>query len=148
MTPDRRLLLVRVLLTLTGLEFFGPILRDFSHSHATNPEWVGHARVHLVWLLGFMALSGVANLWLVWFRKPFELRNLWLSAIWQGCNLGGFWIAVALNPVYEGAITVPGIHVEIFGYDENVVAFTAFSLALGAACAMLRGVARDAHAAV
>ena len=52
--------IVKVLLTVTSLEFFGPILRDYSPSHAFNPTWVGHARVHLVWLLGFMFFSGLA----------------------------------------------------------------------------------------
>jgi hypothetical protein len=136
-TPETRLRIVRIALTLTALEFFGPILRDFGPSHALNPEWVGHARVHLVWLLGFMGLSGVVNLWLIWLRQPFDVRVLWLSAIWQGCNLGGFWIAYLLGPIYDGKITVPGIHVHVFGIDENVFAFTIFSLILAGACALL-----------
>jgi hypothetical protein len=36
---------VQVLLTLTAIEFFGPIVRDFNSTHALNPGWVGHARV-------------------------------------------------------------------------------------------------------
>src|SRR5882762_6405119 len=44
--------IVRVPLTVTSLECFGPILRDYGQSHAFNPTWVGHARVHLVWLHG------------------------------------------------------------------------------------------------
>lgn len=134
----RLILATQVLLTVTAFEFFGPVLRDFSSSHAFNPTWVGHARVHLVWLLGFMFLSGLANIYLIWFRRPFEIRNLWLSALWQGCNLGGFWIAYALVPIYEGAITVPGIHMHILGYDENVFAFSVLSVILAAAVTLLR----------
>jgi hypothetical protein len=138
MSQASRILAVQVALSVTALEFFGPILRDFHPSHALNPDWVGHARVHLVWLLGFMGLSGVANLYLVWFRRPFEVRNLWLSATWQSCNLGGFWIAYLLNPVYEGQITVPGIHTEILGFDENVFVFSILSLVMLGAVAALR----------
>ena len=126
MSPAR-VLAIRIALTITALEFFGPVLRDFHPSHAFNPGWVGHARVHLVWMLGFMFFSGLANLYLVWLRRPFELRNLWLSAGWQSCNLGGFWVAYLLAPVYEGAITVPGIHTTIFGIDENVFVFGVLS---------------------
>ena len=122
MTSETRLLVLRLALTLTALEFFGPALRDTNASHVFNPHWVGHARVHLAWLLGFMALSGVANLYLIWWRRP-ALESLRLSALWQSCNLGGFWLAVLFNPVYEGAITVPGIHMHVFGIDENVFAF-------------------------
>ncbi|UCE84873.1 MAG: hypothetical protein JSU66_10990 [Deltaproteobacteria bacterium] len=141
MSRDARILTVKIPLTITALEFFGPVLRDYHPSHAFNPDWVGHARVHLVWLLGFMFLSGVANLYLIWFRRPFELRNLWLSAGWQSCNLGGFWIAYLLAPHYDGAITVPHIHTQVFGIDENVFAFSVLSLAMIAAVALLwRGV--------
>lgn len=129
---------VQVVLTLTAFEFFGPIVRDFNASHALNPSWVGHARLHLVWLLGFMLLSGFANLYLVWFRRPFEVRNLWLSAGWQCCNLSGFWIASMLAPVYGGLITVPGEHVHIFGWDENVVVFAVLSALMVTALLLLR----------
>ena len=61
MSPIR---MAQILLTLTALEFFGPILRDINATHALNPEWVGHARLHLIWLLAFMGFSGIANLWL------------------------------------------------------------------------------------
>jgi len=118
MSPIR---LAQLLLTLTALEFFGPIARDINATHALNPDWVGHARLHLIWLLAFMGLSGVVNLWLIWFRRPFDLRNLWLSVAWQACNLGGFWVAVVLAPAYGGAVTMPDTHVKILGLDENVV---------------------------
>src|SRR5262245_23227005 len=103
----------RVLLTLTAFEFFGPIARDFNATHAMNPTWVGHARLHLVWLLAFMLFSGIGNLYLVWGRRPFDVRDLWLSAGWQCCNLGGFWSAALLAPAYGGLVTVPGEHVQV-----------------------------------
>ncbi len=137
MSPTARIRAVRIALTITSLEFFGPIFRDFHPSHALNPDWVGHARVHLVWLLGFMGLSGLANLYLIWWRRPFELRNLWLSAAWQSCNLGGFWIAYLLVPLYDGQMTVPGVHTEIFGWDENVFGFTVLSIVMLGALALL-----------
>ena len=135
MSPIRT---AQILLTLTALEFFGPILRDINATHALNPSWVGHARLHLIWLLGFMGLSGAVNLYLIWLRRPFEVRNLWLSAAWQACNLGGFWLAVVLAPAYGGAVTMPETHVYIFGLDENVVAFAILSALLTASCAALR----------
>jgi len=133
----------RVLLTITALEFFGPIVRDSGSSHVLNPAWVGHARVHLVWLLGFMFLSGMANLWLIWVRRPLERRTLWLSVAWQSCNLGGFWIAYALVDAYEGLITVPGEHVHVLGWDENVLVFAVLSVVMAGAVALLALDARE-----
>ncbi len=144
MSHKSRILALRIALTVTALEFFGPILRDFSGSHALNPTWVGHARVHLVWLLGFMLFSGLANLYLVWLRRPFEVRNLWLSAGWQSCNLGGFWVAYLLTPIYDGEITVPGIHTSILGVDENVFVFSVLSIIMAGVWVALRfGLARE-----
>ena len=132
-----RVRVIQILLTIVCGEFFGPIIRDYSPSHALNPDWVGHARVHLVWTLGYFFFSGLANLYLIWLRRPFELRNLWLSAGWLACNFGGFWISVLLVDAYDGAITMPDTHMHIFGYDENVVVFTVLSIVLGAAVWLL-----------
>jgi hypothetical protein len=135
MSPVR---LAQVLLTLTAFEFFGPILRDVNATHALNPDWPGHARLHLIWLLGFMGLSGLVNLYLIWLRRPFDVRSLWLSLAWQACNLGGFWLAVVLAPAYGGAVTMPETHVYVFGLDENVVVFAVLSVLLAAATVALR----------
>lgn len=135
MSPVRA---AQILLTLTAFEFFGPSLRDYNASHVFNPAWVGHARFHLMWLLGFMSLSGFVNLYLIWLWRPFDVRHLWLSFAWQACNLGGFWISVVLAPVYGGAVTMPDTHVYILGLDENVVVFALLSVLLVAAGATLR----------
>jgi len=142
--PTRPVLAAQVLLTITAFEFFGPVVRDFNASHAMNPDWVGHARLHLVWLLGFMLFSGVANLYLVWGRRPFDVRNLWLSAAWQCCNLGGFWVAYLLVPIHGGVVTVPDQHMHILGWDENVFVFMVLSGVMIVALGLLRfGVGRE-----
>jgi hypothetical protein len=130
MNEDKAGRWLQIALTITALEFFGPAIRDFSPSHAFHPDWVGHARVHLVWLLGFMLLSGVVNVYLIWFRAGALRGRLVLSAVWQSCNLGGFWIAYLLVPVYGGVMSVPGIHAHIFGMDENVFVFSVLSLVM------------------
>jgi hypothetical protein len=134
----RAIFWAQVMLSFTGFEFFGPIVRDFNATHAMNPAWVGHARLHLVWLLGFMLLSGAANLYLVWFRRPFDVRNLWLSAAWQCCNLGGFWIAALLAPTYGGLVMVPDEHIQLLGINENVLVFAVLSTLMAVTLYVLR----------
>src|SRR5262245_26118551 len=85
-----------------------------------------------------MFFSGLANLYLIWYRRPYDVRDLWLSAAWQACNLGGFWVAYVLCPLYEGAITVPGIHTHVLGMDENVFVFLVLSIVLTAALVLLQ----------
>ena len=54
--------IVQILLTIGCFEFFGPLLKDTGDSHLMNAEWVGHARIHLGWLLGYMFFSSQYNL--------------------------------------------------------------------------------------
>lgn len=138
----RGLAVVRILLTACILEFFGPWGRDFSASHVFNPDWVGHARVHMMWLLGFFLFSGIATLWLVWGVRPQRLVHLYGAALWLGANLLGFWVAVATAGVYDGLVVVPGLHVFVFGVEENVFFFGVLSAVLAAAVAVLELVVR------
>jgi hypothetical protein len=133
-------------LTITAFECFGPIVRDFNASHAWNPDWDGHAASTSCGGLRPWDLSGIANLYLIWVRKPLEVRTLWLSAAWQGTILAGFWVACLLTPVYEGRVTMPNIHMYIFGIDENVVVFTLLSAVLAAAVTLLATRLRDTTA--
>ncbi|TNE89485.1 MAG: hypothetical protein EP330_11115 [Deltaproteobacteria bacterium] len=112
---------LQVLLSLGVLEFFGPIVRDASVTHLLNPAWVGHARFHLMWLLVFMAASGLANLVLVW--KVADDRALWTAWAWQACNVLGFWGAAALADGYGGLIVDPEFHMTILGLNENLFTF-------------------------
>jgi len=128
---------VRVLLTLTALEFFGPILRDSNSSHLLHPDWVGHARFHLAWMLAFMGLSGLVNLYLIWVARPATSRNLWLALALQCCCVGGFWISVAAEGAYGGQLRVPGEHSAILGVPENVFFFAAMTVGLIVAAVLL-----------
>lgn len=132
------LLAVRVLFTLCVMEFFGPWFRDYSDSHVFHHEWVGHARVHMMWLLGFMLFSGIGNLYLIWFARPLRLVHLHVAAMWLGANLAGFWLAAVMAPVYDGLIIVPGIHVMILGVEENVFVFGVLTGLYLAALAILQ----------
>lgn len=124
---------VQILLTLGCLEFFGPMIKDSGVSHLMNPEWVGHARIHLGWLLGFMFFSGLANLYLIWFRKPHSTDHLKVAALWQGVHLLGFWSAVSLAPFYGGQLVDHRYHTYILGIEENAFVFGVLSIILSIA---------------
>ena len=130
---SKELLAVRILLTICAMEFFGPWVKDYSESHLFNPEWVGHARVHMMWLLGFFLFSGIANMYLIWFTRPLRPIHLYTSFAWLASNLLGFWLAIALVPVYDGLIVVPDYHIMILGVEENIFVFSVLSVFLLAA---------------
>ncbi len=134
--PVEGLTLVRILLSICAFEFFGPCIRDSNKSHLFNPDWVGHARFHLMWQLGFMFYSGIATLGLIWLPNPLRPIHLYLAAGWLGGNLFGFWVAVVLVKWYRGLIFVPRIHKKILGIEENVFVFAILSLVFIAALAV------------
>jgi len=135
MPKERKLLLVKILLTLAALEFFGPALRDANESHLTNATWPGHARLHMMWFIAYFIASGILNVYLIWFRRTPVLENLYLTFGWQTGNLIAFWAAAILAPLYGGAVIDGQYHTEIFGINENYVAFTALGLLIAGAFA-------------
>jgi hypothetical protein len=126
----KNLLIAKILLTIGVLEFFGPLLKDTGSSHIMNGEWVGHAKVHLAWLLGYLFFSGLVNLYFIWVRKPFKLSHLYLSCLWQATHLAGFWAGILFVPVYGGAIVDHRYHTSILGIDENIFVFSFLSIVL------------------
>ena len=124
---------VQILLTIGCMEFFGPMVKDTGASHLMNSEWVGHARIHLAWLLGFMFFSGIANLYLIWFRKPQTKDLLKVVTLWQGVHLAGFWSALLFAPYYGGELVDHRYHTFIFGIEENAFVFSVLTIILAAA---------------
>lgn len=134
---------VQILLTIGCLEFFGPMIKDTGASHLMNEEWVGHAKIHLGWLLGFMFFSGLANLYLIWFRKPRSKENLKMATLWQVMHLAGFWGAVAFAPLYGGQLVDLRYHKYILGIEENVFVFGILTIILLSAIYFLRKVKEE-----
>lgn len=131
------LTVVKVLLTIVAFEFFGPLKRDSDKTHLFNPEWVGHARFHLVWQLGMMLFGGIVTMSLIWLPDPLRPIHLYLASALLAANLFGFWMAVLLVKWYKGIIWVPRIHIKILGFDENVFVFSVLSLIFLGALAVL-----------
>ena len=143
-SPIKHYRKIQVLLTLGCLEFFGPMFKDTGASHLMNEEWVGHARIHLGWLLGFMFFSGLANLYLIWIRGGDRLACLKVTALWQGCHLAGFWSAVITAPMYGGQLVDERYHMHILGIEENAFVFGILTIILLTAVYFLRLAQSDA----
>lgn len=135
--------LLKIILTIGALEFFGPALRDSDISHLQNPAWPGHAKVHMMWFIGFLFFSGIAQVYLIWFRKPADPA---LVLGWQLCNLLAFWSAVLLAPLYGGAVIDGFYHTQILGINENILAFTIFGLVWIAGAIVFKMQKRANHA--
>ena len=74
MTLRRARVLVTFPVAFVGLV---PIVVDLSATHALNPDWPPHARLHLVWLVSTNALIVAGN------QAGFSLMAAWIAfATW------------------------------------------------------------------
>jgi hypothetical protein len=88
------------------------IYNNFAITNLQNPDWPGHAKVHMMWFIAYLAYTGFIQIYLIWFKMD---KDYPLILGWQLANLCAFWSAVVLAPFYGGAVIDGKYHVEIFG---------------------------------
>jgi hypothetical protein len=143
-------LIARILLSLVTVGYsIITILADINKTHATNPAWTPHARFHVVWQIASYAGLGLLALALIWAPGPYAVARLYLAAAFAAAVYGGFFVALFTMRLYGGRtfddngyrpFAVPlGRRPKL--WDVNVTAFSAFSVVLLSALALLAGTA-------
>ncbi|MCE9598285.1 MAG: hypothetical protein K8S54_09990 [Spirochaetia bacterium] len=143
MNTQSTIRILKIVLTIGAMEFFGPAIRDSDVSHLQNPAWPGHAKVHMMWFIAYLFFSGTAQIYLIWFRKPSDPG---LALGWQLCNLLAFWSAVVLAPFYGGAVIDGVYHTQILGINENILAFSLFTIVWIIALSLFTKLRKAGHA--
>jgi hypothetical protein len=96
-------LVARVLLTLATVGYgLITVKADFNRTHATNPNWVPHARFHVVWQISSYIGFGLFALALIWWPGPLALERLYVVAAFAVIIYGAFFVALIAMPVYGG----------------------------------------------
>lgn len=119
---------------------------DLNRTHATNPEWPGHARFHLVWQAVSTSLLCGVEVALVWWRGADVELRFYLAAVLMCIPLLAFLAAVISRKMYGGALSdpngIPPARVSISGktfhVDVNLVAVLAALLVLAATLEIYR----------
>lgn len=84
------------------------IALDLNRTHATHPEWLGHARFHVVWQTGTVTALAVLECTLLWLRGPLEAERFYLAAVLALLPMLGFFAALFACRVYGGTLSDPG----------------------------------------
>jgi hypothetical protein len=133
--------LLAVLCCLQGL---ATLAIDLNRTHATNPEWPGHARFHLVWQSATIAWLALLEIVLILAAGPYQAQRFYLAAVLAGIPMLGFFASLIGRSMYQGAlsdangirpatITVRGSRLRI---DLNLAAEIGGVLALAAIVAL------------
>jgi len=85
---------------------FLPSIVDLTSStHVFHPQWLPHARMHTVWLLGITFSVGIISLYLTWSPKVNNPFALHLAATLSLAVLGAFFVSAATVGLYGGALS-------------------------------------------
>ncbi len=81
------------------------VIHDLGALHVQHPDWPGHARMHVVWMLVLSFMLGSLVVCLAWWPSPRRARNLVLAAGLNVLPFASFVAAWAAISMYGGSIS-------------------------------------------
>ena len=83
---------------------WGPIAADFNATHLFNPDWLPHAKLHMMTVFTTSVALGIFGLYLVWGRTQSRPERLRLSAVLGLVYVIGLIVASLTMPMYGGSL--------------------------------------------
>jgi hypothetical protein len=101
-----------------------PVFIDLNRTHATNPLWTGHARLHLVQQVFTLLPAAAIEVGLLWWPGPILHARFYLAALLTATSLTGFLVAVLTRSLYDGTLRDPnGIPPMRFHLGSRIIVF-------------------------
>lgn len=123
--------LARILLILLcAFQGIGTLLIDLGRTHASNPEWLRHARYHVVWQACNTSLLSLVELALLLIPGHPQKERFYLAAVLASIPMLGFFGAIVTRKIFGSALSdpngIPPARIVVLGeekwVDLNVVA--------------------------
>jgi len=114
----------------------GTLLIDLGRTHSTNPDWLRHARYHVVWQAISAALLSLIELALLLVPGRDPDGQFYLAAVLASIPMLGFFGAFATRRLFGSALSdpngIPAVRIVVSGSEQwidlnlfaEVVAFT------------------------
>ena len=133
-----------LLAALCLLQGLATVAIDLNHTHATNPDWTGHARFHLVWQTAAFAWLALLEVPLILVGGPLQDQRFYLASVLAGVPMIGFFTAFIARRIYKGTLSdpngMPSLKIKVRGstvcIDLNLVAEAGGILTLAAIVAL------------
>lgn len=88
-----------------------PLFVDLNRTHATNPLWTGHARLHVVEQALSMTLLALIEIALLWWIAPASPWVFFLATLLTAVPMFSFLLATFARGMYSGTLHDPnGVH--------------------------------------
>jgi hypothetical protein len=84
-----------------------PLFIDLNRTHATNPQWPGHARLHLVWQTFTVLPTSAIAVALLWWPDAALREHFFLAVLLTATSLAGFLTATLTRSLYGGTLHDP-----------------------------------------
>ena len=90
--------------TLAGVQGAATLAIDLTRTHATNPDWPGHARFHVVWQSVNVALLSVLTEYILFSHLFPEKIRFYLALLLTTIPMFGFLAALFSRSAYGGTL--------------------------------------------
>ena len=137
--------IARLLLTLFAIiQAAATLAIDLGPTHATNAQWPGHARFHLVWQNLTTLLLSLLATGLIWSPAPDRDGGFYLASILAGIPMLSFLAALVFRRYYAGTLSdpngIPPAKVAFLGKERHIDLNLAAVVAGFIALAMIEGI--------
>jgi hypothetical protein len=119
-------------LAIAVYTFIPPAVDLITDSHVFDADWMPHARMHTVWLLGVTSGVGLIALYLLWSSGENGRFRTNLAGLLSAVVFGAFYLSASTISLYGGSLSdmSGGVGKGPFGIDVNLFTFTAATAVL------------------
>lgn len=97
---------------------------DLNRTHAAHPQWLGHARFHVVWQAVTVLVLAILEISLLGLPGPFVAERFYVVAVLACTPMVAFFAALVTRNLYGGKLSdpcgIPPARFRLHGRDVQI----------------------------